>query len=64
VPFCVAAWGALSNSRNEQSPTAGGYPLARERNLILAPLIVLAALAWLVLVRQAGGAWTTRPSPG
>jgi predicted metal-binding membrane protein len=33
---------------------AGGYPLPRERNLILASLLVLAVLAWLVLVRQAG----------
>ncbi|HSP55835.1 MAG TPA: DUF2182 domain-containing protein, partial [Dehalococcoidia bacterium] len=33
-------------------PTAISYPLPRERNLILASLLVLAAAAWAVLAWQ------------
>src|SRR5919205_319045 len=38
---------------------ASSYPLARERNLILAGLIVLAAAGWAVLLWQAAGAGGT-----
>ena len=43
---------------------AGGYPLARERNLIVASLIILAALAWLFLARQAGTGMDHDAVPG
>ena len=39
--------------------SASSYPLARERNLILAGLIVLAAAGWAVLLWQAAGAGGT-----
>jgi predicted metal-binding membrane protein len=39
--------------------SASSYPLARERNLILAGLMVLAAAGWAVLLWQAAGAGGT-----
>src|SRR5881409_1202712 len=42
----------------------GGYPLARERNLILASLTILAALAWLFLARRAGTGMDHDAVPG
>ncbi len=35
--------------------STANYPLARERKLILGGLLLLASLAWAVLVWQAGG---------
>jgi predicted metal-binding membrane protein len=45
---------------------SGAYPLARGRNLILAALLILAAIAWAVLVWQAGssGAMEMGPTMG